>query len=46
MAEDLDSKEAYSLLKMETDVKKGIVTKKESVLLTDIVRLKNFENPS
>ncbi len=45
--EDLDSNKAYALLKMEMDVKKGIRDgEKEYVSLTNIARLKNFENPS
>lgn len=45
--EDLDSNKAYALLKMVMDVKKGSNgEEKEYVSLTNIARLKNFENPS
>ena len=45
--EDLDSNKAYALLKMEMDVKKGVRDEeREYVSLTNIARLKNFENPS
>ena len=41
MEEDLNSKKVYALLKMETDVKKGVSDQeKEYVSFTDIARTK------